>query len=1185
MITKVIHQGYRPGVNVPPIPVCEGATARPMRYQPEGGAFVITNGDERFNRPLYIGHDGARLDAGDRPEFAFYLPGKGGVLRLGIVVAGESKWLHDAQHIIARYIAGRMNYEVRDPLLGDACLMVEAVPSCEKPAALLQVTLGGDATIELVWAYGGATGETDFRGDIGYMDIVRRYQLVPEECREAEYALGEDSFLLRSGEAVVNGLLGSPARMQLADARCWDELDALLNSKGSDSPVLVGRNRLEHGTPCYLALARGEAGELHDDDLRGTFQRSVDYKRAIAGQVKMETPDPYLNAMAPALCIAGDSLWDGENWFTHGLVAWRIVLLGWRCPYTGDALGWPGRTRQHILNSLACQIIAPPGDPLPAEYFSDGYLKRDGIYDMNLIIIDALMRHLLWNADIDFARQVWPNLKRHLAWEKRCFDRDGIYEAYPAVWASDALQYSGGGAAHSSAYNYYHNHMAARLATLLGEDPTPFADEAMRIRQALREKLWLSTRGWYAEYQDLLGPRRSHHAAALWSVYHCIDSQAADPFETAQLLHYVRTAIPEIPVHGDGVPAGNWSVLPHSTWMPYTWSLNNVAAEEIYHTALAYWQGGQPDAAYRLCMGTMLENMYRGICPGNLGMTLSFDAHRGECIRDFGDTIGIAARMVVEGLFGLTPDALAGELLWRPGFPSHWESAAIAHAQVSARYQRDGREDVYQVEQHAPYPLRLRLRIPARGTRVAEVTLNGSPVAWRMADTVGSPWIDIASNEASANVNVRITWAGVAPATFSSLVQVAQGDRFFASMPGGIIEEIFDPQQVCQDSIIAGDSFSAKAVGLREHRMCFARVTQGELCWWTSLALEILPPLDIISEIAQSSHHSRCWLRNNCSQAVGVAKLEVIGREEIMAGTAMPLQGLSLAPGGISPEVLLNSVGLLPGTQRVVATLASGEIHTDDVINWHLPFPAGMVQETVALDAYFNASVTDIFAPVYLSPRSPYVSLTLPENGVGNWCYGAHAMPAPLIDDSGLRRLAGETGRITVAPGVEFQTLVDAVRNILFVSYWDHHAHEATIPLHGHARHIYLLMTGTAIPMQTRMDNGEVIIAYCDGGSERLELRNPATWWPIEQDYFFDDFAFCSPSPWPPRVELLSGESRVGPRDTYPAHSGYSARYIPGGAATVMDLPIDPTREVQSLTLRATANEVVIGLMSVTLVR
>ena len=42
---------------------------------------------------------------------------------------------------------------------------------------------------------------------------------------------------------------------------------------------------------------------------------------------------------------------------------------------------------------------------------------------------------------------------------------------------------------------------------------------------------------------------------------------------------------------------------------------------------------------------------------------------------------------------------------------------------------------------------------------------------------------------------------------------------------------------------------------------------------------------------------------------------------------------------------------------------------------------------------------------------------------------------------------------------------------------------------------------------------------------------------------------------------------------------------VSGGAATVLDLPLDPAKELRSLTVRTLANDVVIGLMAVTLER
>jgi len=97
----------------------EPQIARPLRYFPDSGDFVITNGAEFFNRPLYCVNSGFRVDGGDRPEFSLYLPGRGGNLRLAIRTSAGAKWLHDAAQIIARYRPGSLLYQIRDPLLGE----------------------------------------------------------------------------------------------------------------------------------------------------------------------------------------------------------------------------------------------------------------------------------------------------------------------------------------------------------------------------------------------------------------------------------------------------------------------------------------------------------------------------------------------------------------------------------------------------------------------------------------------------------------------------------------------------------------------------------------------------------------------------------------------------------------------------------------------------------------------------------------------------------------------------------------------------------------------------------------------------------------------------------------------------------------------------------------------------------
>jgi hypothetical protein len=137
------------------------------------------------------------------------------------------------------------------------------------------------------------------------------------------------------------------------------------------------------------------------------------------------------------------------------------------------------------------------------------------------------------------------------------------------------------------------------------------------------------------------------------------------------------------------------------------------------------------------------------------------------------------------------------------------------------------------------------------------------------------------------------------------------------------------------------------------------------------------------------------------------------------------------------------------------------------------------------------------------------------------------------------------------------------------------------VPLAGNASHLYLLMAGSTNAMQSRMDNGEVVVTYADGSSTRLALENPTTWWPIDTDYFIDDFAFRRPEAIPPRVDLATGQERTLDVATAKGRGGRSR----GGEATVLDLALDPAKKLKSLTVHTLANDVVIGLMAATLVR
>lgn len=1188
-------------------PASAADVGRSLRYKPDGTDFVIADGAEFFNRPLYGGNRGFRIDAGDRPEFSLFLPGRGGNLRFGIAPSDGSGarsraiWLHDARSIVARYRPGSMVYEIRDDLLGNGVLILTAIPMARGEGLVVRAELSGSSTpVKLIWAFGGGNGDPGRRnGDMGgeREPVSRFFQLKPEYCRGSVFEVSKDGFVVKSKPGAIEGRVFPGSTIAVADSVKWASPSELAASAGAktDVPVVVGEGQLAAGIPFYITLQRSGKGipASPSGQLPKLFADAESRRRALADRIGVRTPDPFINAAVAALSVAADAVWDEKQGvFMHGAVGWRMKLLGWRGQYAGDALGWHDRTRRHFAGFAAHQdtlpvlAVLPPADAKYNLARSETALQSNGdmsrgnnldFYDMNLVAVDSFFRHLLWTGDLRFATEMWPVIERHFAWERRLFRRPfgpeklPLYEAYCCIWASDDLMYSGGGVAHSSAYNYWHNLMAARVARLLGKDPSPFEKEAGLILKAMRRELWLGDRGWFAEYKDLLGRQAVHPSAGLWTFYHTLDSLAATPLEAWQMSRFVDTQLAQIPMKGPGVPAGNHTVAT-TDWMPYVWSVNNVALEESAHAALAYWQAGRADRAMPLLKGCLLDSMFMGLCPGNVGMTTPSDIFSGERYRDFADSVGATARAVVEGLFGILPDQLSGRLRIRPGFPSSWEQASIRHPGVGYSFRREGLKDSYVVESRLPKPLELRLDIAAYRDRIASVTVNGTPASWHcLADEVGFPRIGIIASP-SPHHEVVIQWQGNPPSSPPAPRICALGSKISVSTGGARVLASADPQGVLNKPSLGNSGVEAVAAGTPGHRSAFLKVSQGDLTWWMPLALEIRPPLELLPAPVQDASGLRFRVRNNSSDSLdGDALIRADGIEQ--------RHRVSAQPGADSDEILFPAPGLPPGSHTVKVDLGNGREAGGSVVNWHLP-PVPADWEPVNIDEHFNDRVTRIFLNEYLSPRSPFCSLAIPKQGIGGWC---DFKTTAEIDDSGLRAAAQKDNGIFHSPlGIPFRTPGESdAKNILFTSQWDNYPREGVVPLSGRASRLCLLMAGSTNPMQCRTDNGEVIVTYANGTSERLALHSPTNWWPIEQDFHLDNLAFARPGPVPPRLDLRTAQCRV----MDPSDCKSRGKVIPGGAATVIDLPLDPSKELKSLTVRTLANDVVVGLMAATLRR
>lgn len=1007
--------------------------ARTLQYHPDGEDFVSVNGKNRYTRALYGSHTAFRLETSDRPIFAVYEKRNSKNIHFHLVLVDSSVTpLEETAWCESRYTPGRRSYRLKHPSWGtDAELQISALALPDEDAAIWKITpvnMPVGAVLRPMLSE-IRLNRLSRNGDMG---------ADPPGCFDAPE---------------------QPQQLQSLGISLFDRQDVYVLVR--DYSLVVPSQ--EEGIALY--------------------NKSEQARADLTSRIRITTPDPYFNTLGGALAVAADGIWDGEVWL-HGAIGWRMPLSGWRAAYTGDALGWHDRARTHFNAYAASQVTEVPNTiPHPAQdstlalarsekkwgtpQYSNGYICRNPRrndqmhhYDMNLCYIDELLWHFNWTGDLEYARRMWPVLTRHLAWEKRNYDpdNDGLYDAYACIWASDALYYNSGAVTHSSAYNYRSNRLAAMIAEKIGEDPAPYREEADRILKALNARLWIPERGHWAEFQDFMGHKRLHTSPGVWTIYHALDSDIADPFQAYLATSYVDREIPHIPVHGDGLKDEGYATISTTNWLPYSWSINNVAFAEVMHTALAYFQAGRADAGFHLLKSSVLDGMYLGESPGNFGQISFYDAARGECYRDFGDPIGVASRVLIQGLYGILPDAMNGRLLVKPGLPSSWPFASLHTPDIDFDFKHTNETATsYAIIHRLPAVRTLELQFPAQRSEVAKLTVNGKPATWTLVEnSISRPVLSVVIPASSdEKVEINIEWGG---------------------------EVLGSPTKSQIEAVSA------------EAPVCFVPMQQGDMKWW-------VPVDNPLSADKGDSTQFSAFAKVNSSKC-----------------------------------------------------------------------------EPVVMDEQFNSAVTDIFRNEYLSPRSPYTTLQIPKQGIGEWCHPLHTVD---IDDSGLRSSV-QKGVLNTKLGVPFRTPAEG-QNIAFTSLWDNYPDSLTVSLKGKASRAYLLMAGSTNHMQCHIDNGLIRVYYKDGTCDKMALRNPDNWAPIEHIFFEDGLAFNRHAPALYRLRLKTGEisNNFGEELGFPGAS----RELDGGAAILLEMPLNPDKKLSHLVLETLSNDVVIGLMGITLQR
>jgi Domain of unknown function (DUF4450) len=213
--------------------------------------------------------------------------------------------------------------------------------------------------------------------------------------------------------------------------------------------------------------------------------------------------------------------------------------------------------------------------------------------------------------------------------------------------------------------------------------------------------------------------------------------------------------------------------------------------------------------------------------------------------------------------------------------------------------------------------------------------------------------------------------------------------------------------------------------------------------------------------------------------------------------------------------------------------------------------------QPLEISASFNADLRTIYQQSYLSPRPATCSAQLGTDGYSPWTYPFWSMTPPVLEFD--NAVPDPQGWLWSDARVPF-LWTGSTLNACLTSRWDNYPTQIDLELSAVGSNLYALVAGTTNPMQVGIANAALHLTYADGSTDTLELTHPNNYLSLSGRYDWKIDAFALPNP-PPQVQL-----------------GQHIR------AVVVNCPLRPNLELVRVSLECLSQEVVVGLLGVTVV-
>jgi hypothetical protein len=341
--------------------------------------------------------------------------------------------------------------------------------------------------------------------------------------------------------------------------------------------------------------------------------------------------------------------------------------------------------------------------------------------------VDQVWRHHTWTGDAQFVRDMWPLVRKAVAWEQKCNDPDGdgLFRAPYEYWNCDSNG-KGPKAAAFTAMAWAMLDRAARMAAVVGDAKAQeeYRAAADKTRTQIFRELWRDDEGRLGTI-GADGIWRGHPQT--WEEYLAVNAGLLSPEQGRSAMRWIAS-------HYGFEPNPGVRLLACSDWWPIRWSCQWVPTGDTCLAALAGMKSGDADLWWSF-LKTVVGSAFRSEFPGiNMGIS---NAGAGGGDREDVDSVDPHTHVAVRGLFGIEPALHENRLDICPSFPSGWREAEIRTPDVSYEYRRDGDKALFHI--HTPRAIIKHVRANLTGPEVVTPAETESVVTVQVGPPVAPP--------------------------------------------------------------------------------------------------------------------------------------------------------------------------------------------------------------------------------------------------------------------------------------------------------------------------------------------------------------------------------------------------------------------------------------------------------------